>query len=100
MLSRPLQAWQAVVRDDVLTMNPDLADAIERIDIWQWGHAMICPVPGFLSDPVRRTAALHHPRYFTRIPISAACRCSRKPITGASWLPKPRWRMWPIRSKA
>lgn len=61
MLSRPLQAWQALVRDDLLTMNPDLAGAIERIDIWRWGHAMIRPVPGFLSDPVRRAVASSSP---------------------------------------
>ncbi|WP_439813575.1 FAD-dependent oxidoreductase [Zavarzinia sp. CC-PAN008] len=53
---RPLAAWQALVRDDLLTMNPDLAGAITGIDIWRWGHAMARPVPGFLSDPARLQA--------------------------------------------
>lgn len=54
--TRALEAWQAVVRDDLLAMNPDLDGAIERIDIWRWGHAMIRPTPGFLSDPARLAA--------------------------------------------
>ncbi|WP_447756356.1 FAD-dependent oxidoreductase [Sphingopyxis fribergensis] len=56
MLRRTLREWQALVTDDLLAMNPDLAGAIERVDVWRWGHAMIRPVPGFLSDPVRRAA--------------------------------------------
>lgn len=54
--SRSLSEWQGIVRDDLLTMNPDLDGAIDRIDLWRWGHAMIRPTPGFLSDPARRAA--------------------------------------------
>lgn len=56
LLRRSLRDWQRVVADDLLAMNPDLDGAIERIDIWRWGHAMIRPVPGFLSDPARAAA--------------------------------------------
>ncbi|WP_374524104.1 FAD-dependent oxidoreductase [Sphingopyxis sp.] len=56
LLERPLRDWQSMIADDVLAMNPDLAGAIERIDVWRWGHAMIRPTPGFLSDPVRLAA--------------------------------------------
>lgn len=56
MMTRPLRDWQAVVRSDLLAMNPDLVGAIERIDVWRWGHAMVRPSPGFLSDPARRAA--------------------------------------------
>jgi hypothetical protein len=56
MRDRALADWQGIVRDDLLAMNPDLDGAIERIDIWRWGHAMISPTPGFLSDPARRAA--------------------------------------------
>lgn len=56
MVERPLDQWQRLIADDLLTMNPDLAGAIERIDVWRWGHAMIVPTPGFLSDPVRAAA--------------------------------------------
>ena len=58
---RPLGEWQRIVRDDLLQMNPDLDGAIERIDVRRWGHAMIRPEPGFLTDPARLAAqALHH----------------------------------------
>jgi hypothetical protein len=56
MLSRPLSAWQAEVRDDMLAMHPELEGAITRIDIWRWGHAMVRPTPGFLTDPARFAA--------------------------------------------
>lgn len=56
LMTRPLETWQDIVRDDLLAMNPDLAGAIERIDIWRWGHAMVRPEPGFLSDPARAAA--------------------------------------------
>ena len=58
---RPLGEWQRIVRDDLLQMNPDLDGAIERIDLWRWGHAMIRPVPGFLSAPARLAAQALRP---------------------------------------
>lgn len=61
MATRPLAEWQRIVVDDLLTMNPDLAGAIERIDVWRWGHAMVRPVPGFLSDPARLAAIAARP---------------------------------------
>jgi len=56
MMTRTLRAWQQLIADDLLTMNPDLAGAIDRIDVWRWGHAMISPTPGFLSEPARLAA--------------------------------------------
>ena len=56
LLSRPLSAWQAEVRDDMVAMHPELEGAIIRIDVWRWGHAMVRPTPGFLTDPARRAA--------------------------------------------
>lgn len=53
---RSLGEWQQIVAQDLLGTNPDLAGAIERIDLWRWGHAMISPTPGFLSDPARLAA--------------------------------------------
>lgn len=57
MLERPLPQWQAMVRDDLIAMNPDLAGAITRIDVWRWGHAMARPTPGFIWGAARRAAA-------------------------------------------
>lgn len=61
MLTRSLERWQEIVRADMLAMNPDLDGAIERIDVWRWGHAMIRPTPGFLTDPARLAARSAHP---------------------------------------
>lgn len=56
MLTRPLQEWQTMIAADLLAMNPDLEGAIESIDVWRWGHAMIRPTPGFLTNPARLAA--------------------------------------------
>ena len=42
---------------DLGRAHEDLADCIERIDVWRWGHAMIRPTPGFLWGTARRAAA-------------------------------------------
>lgn len=64
MQARPLADWQRIVHDDLMAMNPDLAGAIHRIDIWRWGHAMIRPVPGFMWGEARQAAARLVPPLF------------------------------------
>ena len=64
LLTRPREAWQREVADDLLAMNPDLAGAIERIDLWRWGHAMIRPTPGFFTGPARAAALATRPPLF------------------------------------
>jgi monoamine oxidase len=64
MLSTPLAAWQAIVRDDLIAMHPELADAITRIDIWHWGHGMIRPTPGFITRTAPMARALVKPPLF------------------------------------
>jgi protoporphyrinogen oxidase len=64
MLSRPLDHWQTMVRDDLLRINPDLKGAIRRIDVWRWGHAMIRPEPGFFWSGARQAAAKPRPPLF------------------------------------
>lgn len=49
LVERPADEWKRIVRDDLLAMHPDMDDAIRRIDLWRWGHAMIRPTPGFLA---------------------------------------------------
>lgn len=39
-----------------------LERAIERVDLWRWGHAMVSPVPGFVWGAARRRAAEPLPR--------------------------------------
>ncbi|QGP80377.1 NAD(P)/FAD-dependent oxidoreductase [Sphingobium sp. CAP-1] len=56
--------WRRLVRDDLLTMNPDLDGAIRSIDLWKWGHAMIRPTPDFLWRVAPRQRAAIHPPFF------------------------------------
>lgn len=64
LLGRTLGEWQAIVQADLLAMNPDLKDAIRRIDVWRWGHAMVRPEPGFLWGGAREAAAVPRPPLF------------------------------------
>ena len=44
----------AVVLADLVRAHPDLPGLVTRLDVARWGHAMLRPTPGFLSNPVRR----------------------------------------------
>ena len=71
MLDRSLGEWQAMVRDDLLRINPDLTGAIRRVDVWRWGHAMIRPVPGFFWSGAREQAGeARPPLYFAHADLS------------------------------
>ena len=48
LLERSDADWRRIVRDDLLTMNPDLDGAIRSVDLWKWGHAMIRPTPNYI----------------------------------------------------
>jgi glycine/D-amino acid oxidase-like deaminating enzyme len=61
LVDRPAEEWKRMVRDDMLAMHPELGDAIRRVDLWRWGHAMIRPTPGFLG---RGEAASPQPPLF------------------------------------
>jgi phytoene dehydrogenase-like protein len=56
------QDW-ATLRDqtlgDLSRAHPDIAECASRVDIMRFGHAMIRPTPGLLSDPAWR--ALQNP---------------------------------------
>ncbi len=64
MLNRSLGEWQDLVASDLLDLHPDLDGAITRIDVWRWGHAMIRPTTGFLTDPDRLAAQAGAPPLF------------------------------------
>jgi hypothetical protein len=59
LVTRPAAEWRRIVNDDLLMMNPDLKGAIRSIDLWQWGHAMVRPEPGFVWGlaPAARASA-------------------------------------------
>jgi protoporphyrinogen oxidase len=71
MLARRHSDWAAIVEADLLAMNPDLAGAIRRIDVWRWGHAMVRPQPGFIWGGERAAAsAPKPPLYFAHSDLS------------------------------
>lgn len=47
----------AEVLDDLARAHRDFRAAVERIDVWRWGHAMITPTPGFIFGAARARAA-------------------------------------------
>lgn len=55
LLARPLAEWQSLIAADLLAMNPELEGAIERIDVWRWGHAMVRPTVGLRAQAVPET---------------------------------------------
>ena len=46
----------AAVLADLARPHPDLPGLVTRMDFARWGHAMLRPTPGFLSNPVRHLA--------------------------------------------
>jgi hypothetical protein len=49
--------WDAVT-SELAMAHPDLSSLTNRMDVWHFGHAMIRPVPGFISGTARKRAAL------------------------------------------
>jgi len=45
------------VLKDLEQAHPDLRPRVERLDVMRWGHAMIRPVPGFITGGARRRAS-------------------------------------------
>ena len=70
MMERPLEEWQRIVADDLLLMHPELEDAIQSIDIWRWGHAMVRPVPGFIWGAAREAAQIRPPLFLAHSDLS------------------------------
>jgi hypothetical protein len=48
------QQWRKVILEDLSKVHPWIEDEIISMDIWVWGHAMICPVPGFIWNKQRQ----------------------------------------------
>lgn len=56
MLRRTWESWRDEILGDLARAHPRIADAVRRIDVMLWGHAMIRPTPGFIWGPARRAA--------------------------------------------
>jgi hypothetical protein len=48
--------WDAIAAE-LAAPHPDLDAAVSRLDVWQFGHAMIRPVPGVITGVAIRKAA-------------------------------------------
>ena len=60
MLEREWRDWASLILADLVQAHPDIESRVSRIDVMQWGHAMIRPVPGFVWGEARRRAAAPH----------------------------------------
>lgn len=58
--------WYASVIDDLKKPHPDIEEGLQSLDVWIWGHGMICPSPGFLFGQPRIDASkpVHNRIYF------------------------------------
>jgi len=56
MLDTSFEEWRDGVLTDLAIPHPDLAERVERLDVWRWGHAMPQPRVGLLSSPALRSA--------------------------------------------
>ena len=46
LLDNGHEFWVNVIMNDLVRVHSDLAETVERIDVYRWGHAMIRPGPG------------------------------------------------------
>jgi protoporphyrinogen oxidase len=53
LLSLSWEEWADVVLSDLERAHPDIRRLTRRLDIMRWGHAMIRPIPGFISGVAR-----------------------------------------------
>lgn len=49
-LSLSHEDWVDVILKDLTIPHPDIAEKIENIDVWIWGHAMIKPLPNVIGN--------------------------------------------------
>ncbi|MEM7356750.1 MAG: NAD(P)-binding protein [Acidobacteriota bacterium] len=56
MLATSWDAWAATILADLAGAHPEIESLVTHIDVMLLGHAMIRPVPGFISSTSRRQA--------------------------------------------
>jgi predicted NAD/FAD-dependent oxidoreductase len=52
-LARPYTEWQETILAELFRIHPELKEAVQRVDIWLWGHGMIRPVPDYIWNTAR-----------------------------------------------
>lgn len=54
LLGRSWDDWVALILQDLQVVHPDIVERVSQVDVMLWGHAMIRPVPGFITGEARR----------------------------------------------
>lgn len=54
LLEHDWSFWKEAILSDLERAHRDIRECVSRLDIMRLGHAMVRPVPGFLSSPERR----------------------------------------------
>ena len=57
LLETPWNVWADFILKDLSRPHPEIWDAVTRLDIFRWGHAMIQPRVGFIWGKARWRAA-------------------------------------------
>jgi protoporphyrinogen oxidase len=57
LLGTSWRDWAEIALADLTPAHRDIRTQVERLDVMQWGHAMIRPKPGFIWGRERRQAA-------------------------------------------
>jgi hypothetical protein len=55
--SRNHAEWMDFIIKDLEKTHPGIRGAILNLDLWQWGHGMVRPVPGFIWGSSRKMAS-------------------------------------------
>jgi hypothetical protein len=56
LLGAPWIHWADAIVSDLRMAHHDIAEKIERLDVWRWGHAMVRPTVGFLRSKALEAA--------------------------------------------
>lgn len=49
--------WVQLIMQDLKRVHRGIEEQVTSIDVWLWGHSMIRPVPGFITNELRKRAA-------------------------------------------
>ncbi|MGV3704343.1 MAG: FAD-dependent oxidoreductase [Arcticibacter sp.] len=55
--ARTYEQWLDIILPEMEYMHPNITENIEHVELWLWGHGMICPTPGFISGSDRMNAS-------------------------------------------
>jgi len=64
LLSTDWGAWKERILADLERAHRDIRQCVKRIDIFRIGHAMVRPIPGFLTNPERKSWEKGRDRFF------------------------------------